>query len=216
MFAAGAVGELIGGYFFRHLPLYIALIILFSMGLGFGALATQKLSPPQRADLISYLSNIYTSLMQKDTPAVNRGEIVRQGMLDNIVKTTGLMWVLGLSVIGAPFILGVVFLRGFVLGFTVGFLVQEMVFNGLILSTSSVLPHNLLVVPAILLGAGGALSFAASAFKTLIGISKENIYGQFAATTFLALCSCGLLGLAAVVETYITPIFVQLTRGFLV
>ena len=129
MFAAGAVGELIGGYFFRHLPLYIALIILFSMGLGFGALATQKLSPPQRADLISYLSNIYTSLMQKDTPAVNRGEIVRQGMLDNIVKTTGLMWVLGLSVIGAPFILGVVFLRGFVLGFTVGFLVQEMVFS---------------------------------------------------------------------------------------
>jgi stage II sporulation protein M len=216
VFAAGALSELVKGYFYRHLPLYIALIILFSMGVGFGALATQKLSPPQRADLVSYLSNIYSSLTQEDNPVINRGQIVRQGMMDNIVKTTGLMWVLGLTVIGAPAILGVVFLRGFVLGFTVGFLVQEMVFNGFILSTSSVLPHNLLVVPAVLLGAGGALSFAASAFKTLIGISKENIYGQFATTTLLALCSCGLLGLAAFVETYITPIFVQLTRGFLV
>ena len=46
----------------------------------------------------------------------------------------------GLTVIGAPVVLGIVFLRGFVLGFTIGFIIDELYVRGLILSLSSVLP----------------------------------------------------------------------------
>jgi uncharacterized membrane protein SpoIIM required for sporulation len=71
-------------------------------------------------------------------------------------------------------------------------------------------------VPAVILAAGGALSFAASALKTLLGLTKESIYGQFAVSTGLALISACLLAVAAVVEVFITPVFVQLSRGLLV
>lgn len=216
VFAAGALGELILGYFQRHLPLYLALIFLFTLGLGFGALTTQKLSPLQKEDLTGYLNSVYASLGKDPNSVGKRSDLFYQSMLDNVVKTTGLMFVLGLTVIGAPLILGVVFLRGFVLGFTVGFLVQEAVVRGLVLSTAAVLPHNLLVVPALLVGAASALSFAAAALKRLLGISQESISGQFASTTFLALCSCILLILATLVETYLTPVLVQFSSGFLI
>lgn len=216
MFLAGALGELIWKYFYRHLPLYLALILLFATGLGFGAVATQKLSPVQRADLTNYLADVYASIAQNKGIHTSKGEVFYQSLVDNVVKTTGLLFVLGLTVIGAPVILGVVFVRGFVLGFTVGFLVQETMVNGLILSTTSILPHNLLVVPAILVSAAAALSFAATALKTLLGLSKEGIYAQFASTAFLSLCSCLLLILAALVETYLTPIFIQLTSSFMI
>lgn len=216
MFLAGAFGELVLKYFFRHLPLYLALILLFVTGLGFGALATQKLSPVQRDDLANYLSGIYASLAHNEQQDLPRGQVFYQSLMDNVVRTTGLLFLLGLTVIGAPLILGIVFVRGFVLGFTVGFLVQETMVQGLILSTTCVLPHNLLMIPAVLLGAGGALSFSGTALKTLLGLSSDGIYGQFASTAFLSLCSGFLFVIAALIETYLTPIFAQLGSGFFV
>src|SRR5690606_2795672 len=62
LFLAGALWELIVRYFWRHLPLYVALILLFVTGLGFGALATHKLSPVQKEDLSSYISAVYLTL----------------------------------------------------------------------------------------------------------------------------------------------------------
>lgn len=215
MFLAGAFGELVLKYFYRHLPLYIALILLFVTGLAFGAVATEQLSPTQKDDLTNYLASIYTSLSDEHQQDVPKAAVFRQSLMENVVKTTGLLFLLGLTVIGSPLILGVVFVRGFVLGFTVGFLVQETMVRGLILSTASVLPHNLLVVPAILLGAGGALSFSAAAAKSLLGLSKEGVYSQLASTMFLSFCSSILLVMAALIETYLTPILIQLSSGFL-
>lgn len=216
MFMAGALGELVVKYFNRHLTLYLALIILFTAGLAGGAIATQKLSSEQKADLTNYLGNVYTALNQGNALNSPRGEIIYRGILDNVLKTAGLLFVLGLSVIGSPLILGVVVLRGFVLGFTVGFLMQDAVINGLILSITSILPHNLLVVPALMVSAAGSLSFASTAFRKLLGMSKESIYAQFASTTFLSLCSSIMLLLATLIEIYLTPIFIHLTSGYLI
>lgn len=216
MFAAGAFTELAAKYFLRHLPLYLALILLFVTGLGFGAVATHKLSPVQKDDLASYIAGVYNSFGDNYGQAAPRGEVFLQSVTENVVKTAGLLFLLGLTVIGAPLILAVVFVRGFVLGFTVGFLVQETMVQGLILSTTCILPHNLLVVPALLIGAGGALSFAATALRTMLGLSKDGIYAQFASTTFLTFCSACLFVLAALIETYLTPLLSQFGSGFLI
>lgn len=215
MYAVGKLGEIVKGFFIRHLALYTALLILFAMGIGFGALATQSLSQAQRSDLSQYVTSVLATLAKNSPTLAHRSELAWNGLTDSILKTTGLTWLLGLTVIGAPLVLGIVFLRGFVLGFTIGFIIEELYIKGLILSLSSVLPHNLVAVPAVILAAGGALSFSASALKTLLGLSKESIYGQFAATTTLAVISACLLALATVVEIYITPVFVHLTRGLL-
>ena len=216
MFIAGAFGELVGKYFFRDLPLYLALILLFVTGLGFGAVATQKLSPVQKDDLANYISGVYTSLGDDDGQVYPRGEVFYQSVMENVVKTAGILFLLGLTVIDAPVIFANVFVRCFVFGFTVGFLVQETMVQGLILSTTSILPHNLVVVPAILIGAGGARSFSATALKTLLGSSKHAIYSHCASTPFLSLCSGLLFVLAALIEAYLTPILVHFGSGFLI
>ncbi|MGI6149058.1 MAG: stage II sporulation protein M [Firmicutes bacterium] len=216
MYAVGRLGEIAKTFFVRHLALYTALLILFAVGIGFGALATKSLSQAQRADLSQYVAGVFSSLAKNSPGMAERSTLAWKGLADSILKTAGLMWLLGLTVIGAPFVLGIVFLRGFVLGFTISFIIDELQMKGMLLSISSVLPHNLVVVPAVILAAGGALSFAASALKTLLGLTKESIYGQFAVSTGLALVSACLLAVAAVVEVFITPVFVQLSRGLLV
>ncbi|MDI9413833.1 MAG: stage II sporulation protein M [Bacillota bacterium] len=212
MFLVGNFGELLADYFYKHLPLYLALILLFVVGLGFGAVTTEKLSPLQKEDLINYITNVYSSIIAEEQPILQKVEIFYQSVMDNVIKTTGFIFLLGLTVVGAPLILAIVFVRGFVLGFTVGFLVRETMVKGLVFSSVSILPHNILAVPAIILAAGAALSFSATAFKTLMGVSKDSVYGQFISTTFLSVCSGILLVFSALVETYLTPVLVQLTN----
>jgi len=189
-------------------------MFLFLMGIAFGAIAVKTLSQTQITDLSAYLEDFFRTFPNEITH-VNRPAIVLRGILDNILKISGLVWVLGLTIIGVPVILAIIFVRGFVLGFTIGFMVSDMHLSGLVVAAASVLPHNLLVIPALLLSATTAISFAISAVKTLIGISPGNILLQFLATTIIVLCTSGLLVLAAIVEMYVTPYLMQLSQGLL-
>lgn len=201
-------------YFRQRLPLLTGTLILLLMGLIFGSLAVKTLSPSQVADLGSYIYSFYNSFPQ-ELKMANRHSLAVQCIVDNIIKINGLVWVLGLTIIGAPLILGIIFMRGFVLGFTVGFIISEMSFNGIIVAIASVLPHNLLILPALIITSITSLSFAAAAVKTLTGSSKGNILNQFIGSTLIILVSCALLAAAALVEMYITPIFIQLSHGLI-
>ena len=187
----------------RRSSTYAFLMVVLIMGTVSGAFAVKTLSPGQNDELLSYIQNFFQAfpVMQPNDPLTN----ARLSFLGNITKTIGLMWLLGLSVLGAPFILALVFLRGFVLGFTVAFLVQEMVFRGIILALASVLPHNLLLVPGIILAGGASFAFSWAALQTLLGRRDINMYRQFANTALLVLLACICMGLAALVEAYITP-----------
>ena len=62
-------------------------------------------------------------------------------------KFIGLMGSWDISIIGLPIILNLLFMKGMVVGFTVGFLVNQMGWNGFILSFVSVLPQNFIIIP---------------------------------------------------------------------
>lgn len=209
----GRVGRVLGGYFRRRAVTYFFVIIIFVMGSVFGAYAVKALSPQQRSELVEYVQSFFQSFDQERRPDGPRA--IRQSVIDNIVKTVGLMWVLGLSVLGVPFILVIIFLRGFVLGFTVGFMVKEMVLKGMALAVVSVVPHNLLVVPAIVLAGGASVSFSLAAFRTLLGRRDINVLHQFLGTTLLAALACGLLVVAVLVEAYVTPALIEVANRYL-
>ncbi len=201
-------------YFRQRMPLLLGIFVLLIMGLIFGSLAVQTLSPTQSEELGTYIANFYGSF-SRELKVANRQSLAINGFLDNVVKINGLVWVLGLTIIGAPLIFGVIFMRGFVLGFTVGFIVSEMNLNGIIVAIASVLPHNLLIIPALLITCTTSLSFAAAAIRTLTGSSKGNILNQFIGMTLIVLISCGILAIASAVEIYVTPIFIQLSYRLL-
>ena len=66
------------------------------------------------------------------------------------IKYMGVIWILGISIIGLPVMLILLFLKGMVIGFTVGFLVNQMGWSGFLLSFVSVLPQNIFIIPVFL------------------------------------------------------------------
>lgn len=205
-------------YFRQQIPFYVFSCIIFVMGIIFGALAVGTINPSQRTELEGHLGVFFDIFDPHQKETLSRGAYALESILGNI-KAAILAWALGLSVIGAPGIPVILFGRGFVLGFTVGFLVEEMVFKGVALSLASIFPQNLLIIPAIIMACSGSLSLAWSSFRRRFGGGSGRAYEEtFAVRVIRSLIhlglACMMLIVAGFVEGYITPVFIKLLTRY--
>ena len=121
----------------EHSSIYLFVIVLFLMGVIFGAVVVNSLSFNQKEDLYYYLSQFFGQV--STGKMVTSNDLFMQSLFHNS-KFIGLMGLLGISIIGLPIILIFLFMKGMVVGFTVGFLVNQMGWNGFLLSFVSVSP----------------------------------------------------------------------------
>ena len=201
-------------YFLRRYSLFLLLILLsLIVGIITGSIAVKVLSYQQKEELVNYLGNFSGEI---EKLIVKRDTLFTELMMSNL-KFIFVLWLLGLSLVGVIFIPVIIFFRGFILGFTVGFLVDEMFFKGLILALIAIFPQNLFVLPALLLGALFCLVFA---FKLIVRIlGSHNLPHDFPVVvinySLLMSLSALLLVAAAAIETYLTPILIRIFSNFL-
>ncbi|MCU9613771.1 stage II sporulation protein M [Caldibacillus lycopersici] len=194
----------------EYSSIYIFHTVLFLMGVIFGAIVVNSLSGTQKSDLFYFLNEFFGQLRQGDLVSANNVFI---HTLSYNAKYIGLMWILGISMIGLPFILVLLFLKGMVIGFTVGFLVQQMSWKGFFLSFVSVLPQNIITIPVFIAVAVISVTFSLQMIRKLFVKSLYQPFGpmlvrycMFFGVAVLFLC------VAAFIEGYFTP---HLMKGLL-
>ncbi len=195
----------ISGFFQVSWVFWLFFLVVFSCGLVFGALAVDTVPAAVQANMSSYLQNFLSlAPSQLGTPVQIRL------VLWDYVKYAGMIWLLGLTVVGAPLAVVWVFMRGFALGFTVAFLVADLGWRGLLIGIFGVLPQNLLAVPALVGLAVAAVDFAVVMVRSLASGRVPPLGQEILTFSFFALVMGGLLLGASLVETYITPVFLHL------
>ncbi|AZB43420.1 stage II sporulation protein M [Bacillus sp. FJAT-42376] len=151
--------------------IYLFVCVLFMMGVIFGAIIVNSMTFSQKEDLFFYLSRFFGQVT--DGKVADSAEMFQQSFMHNI-KYLGLIWILGISIIGLPIILIMLFLKGMVVGFTVGFLVNQMGWNGFLLSFVSILPQNMIMIPVFIILSAAALSFSLKLAMYLLN-RKRNL-----------------------------------------
>ena len=127
--------------------LYIFIIVLFLMGVICGSIIVNSLSFTQKEDLLYYLTRFFGEV--KTGTVTTSSHIFAESVKHNI-QYIGLIWILGISIIGIPITLVLLFLKGMVVGFTVGFLVNAMSWEGFQIALVAVLPQNIILVPIMI------------------------------------------------------------------
>jgi len=192
----------------RHIQenssIYSFIIVLFLMGVIFGAIIVNSLSIAQKEDLFYYLKQFFGQV--STGKIATNDDLFRSSFFHN-VKFLGLMWVLGISIIGLPLILVLLFLKGLVVGFSIGFLVNQMGWGGFLLSFVTVLPQNLLVIPGFIFTAVMSVMFSLTLIRKIF--MKQNIHFPFF-QIFMNYCltfiiAMAVVGLAACIEAYLSP-----------
>ncbi|MGE5396886.1 MAG: stage II sporulation protein M [Chitinophagales bacterium] len=183
---------------------YLILIVIFVLGLIAGEMKVSNLTGGTRGHLIGLLN----SFMTEQGGVTGRPEMLLPTIL-NQIKTVGLIWFLGLTVIGVPFILGLVFTRAFSLGFTIGFLVEEKGRLGWLVALASVFPQNLIYLPVLLVGSLFSLNFSMYIIKGQLRNISDFWRSLLLYTLLMALVMAFFI-VGALVEAYISPWFLSL------
>lgn len=201
-------------YLRAHVVAYFFLILLFVIGIVIGALAVKTLPEEQKLEMAAYLKIFFRGLHNGQMPALGQNELWRQVFLHS-TKIVAAIWLLGFTIIGIPFVLFIIFARGFVIGFTVGFLTDEFAGKGILFALAAVLPHNLLMIPALL-----ALGVAAISFSLMLlrrrGRMPGNLFYYAACYSLLCLVMYFVALAAGLVEVYISPVFMRYVALLLV
>jgi stage II sporulation protein M len=195
--------SVVATHFREHSSIYLFVVVLFLMGVIFGAIVVNSLTFSQKEDLAYYLSQFFGQVSNGKIAASK--DVFAQSLFDNS-KFIGMMGILGISIIGLPVILIVLFMKGLVIGFTVGFLVNQMGWNGFLLSFVSVLPQNFIIIPVFIITATVAVSISLKMirrqFMKKISEPILPLLGRYALVFVVA----GLfLVIAALFEAYISP-----------
>lgn len=198
--------------YFRHKWLLLLFVtVFFCMGIFFGAVAVKTISVDQADHLGGYLNGFLEKV--SSTP-ISEQLFFRQNVLSNLYIMFAI-FVLGLTIIGIPLVLVTVFSKGFILGFTVGFLVREKALRGLAFALLSVLPQNLIIIPAVIFGSVTALSFSALLIKRRFKAHNTAIANQLgiytAVMVFLSLLTCA----GGIIETYVTPTMIRTAATYI-
>jgi len=186
----------------RHAPLYMFVGALILTGAGFGFFLVDALSPEQRLDLAVRLEAYRLELVRPD------GADAAKTFLDSFLFYAGwlgLIWLLGISVIGLPGVLALDFMKGVLMGFAARLLAMEMDGGGMLLALAALVPHNALAVPALMVASVSAIRFAGwVAGERLLrrrGRLSPPLKSHGIATLAMLLPLCG----AALTESYLSP-----------
>lgn len=187
-------------YFRERIFLFILVFILFLMGVIFGVLATGALDPAQSNNLLSYLNQgLHGEIF------ISNRVYMRQTIAANI-KTVFFLFFMGISVIGLPLALLLIFTRGFTIGYSVSFLLRTMGFKGLVLTLTGVAPHNLLIIPSIFLMVIAIIDIAAALTKIRFTNKQVAIGEELIKCAVLTLVVLSMMIFAGFIQGYITPI----------
>ncbi|MBB6216650.1 stage II sporulation protein M [Anaerosolibacter carboniphilus] len=195
-----------------NLVIYFIVIMFLLIGISAGAFTVKALSDAQRQELIGYLRSFFQFISENTYDTFS---ILKQSLLNNI-QTGVLIWLLGITIVGIPFILLLIALRGFIIGFTVGFLVEQMGIRGLFFALCAILPQNLLIIPCLVSIAVIGISFSLMIIKNkLMKSYKSDIMRQFVIYSTIVATLFSIILLGALVEAYITPIFMKFVSSYM-
>lgn len=186
----------------KYLFLLIIMLIGFISGILFLFFISREDTSLLSKELNSFFNNIKNNELNFTNTLINS---ISSNMLSLVI-----IWLLGISIIGIPFILFFLFFKSFVLGFSIISILSNYGFKGILLSISYTFPHQLIYLIIWLLLTYYAFSFSIKLVKILFFKKNINIREYFLRYLKIAGISLVTLIICSLFETYITPHFINL------
>lgn len=191
--------QIISDYFRERLFLLALVAILFFMGIFFGLLAVGVLENDQKELLVNFIQQSFHTKVNFHNHVYTRQTIVAN------IQTVFFLFFMGISVIGVPLALLLIFTRGFILGFSIGFLFQNMGFKGFMLTLTGVMPHNLLIIPALFLMVIAVIDCAAALTKIRFTRKQISIGSELVKCATITCIVLVIMICAGLVQGYVSP-----------
>lgn len=186
---------------------YMFLIIIVIIGIITGILFSNILSTEDNRLVTSKITEYFNNL-KNDIPIDYLKNLITS--LKNNLLYIGAIWILGLSIIGLLFNNFILFFKSFVLGFSIGSIINIYLYNGLVLSFLYVFPSLLINIVVLLIMTYFANDIGIKLFNLLF--KKKEIKFSLIIKRYskILLCLSIILVISSLIETFIMPFMIKL------
>ncbi|MBQ9011749.1 MAG: stage II sporulation protein M [Bacilli bacterium] len=181
--------------------LFVFLLVIVIIGLLSGAIFSMIIDTTDKKIVFDYLNDFFNNARD--------GKLYFDNSLFNSLIFTLLfvviIWFLGVSVIGFFIILFLLFLKAFVLGFSLGSIILNFKIKGILLSFLYVFPHQVVNVLIYMLVSAYALIISFKVIRCFTTKKTLDFKGIMNRYTIVLLISIFVLVISSVYEIYLLP-----------
>ena len=186
---------------------YLFLFIIAIIGIVMGIIFANIISLEDEKIVYSKITTYFNNL--KDDVPINYLYNLFQSIKENLLYLI-IIWILGLSIIGLLFNNFIVFFKGFILGFSVGSIINIYLYSGIILAIIYVFPTIIFNTFIYLIMTYYANGISFNLFNVLFK-KKDIKFAILMKRYFRIFYILGsLLIVSSLYETFVTPFFLKL------
>ena len=186
----------------------INIFVLATLVLGVisGAIFLVILNNEDKEMVVNQITTFFNSVNNGE---INNFLIFKNSLIENIIFII-IVWILGMSIIGILINIFVVYLRGFILGFTVSSFILVYKAKGIISSVIYMVPTGIINLLITLILGVYSVMFTTSLFRQIFKGGNYNLVKTFK-RYFLILIIVILLSIvSSISECYLIPTFIKM------
>ena len=191
--------------------LFVFLVVIIAVGIAAGSVFVTVLNNEDKVMVSDYLNNFLNNL--------NSNNLNYSGTLVNtLIFTLGgafLIWLLGISVIGFILILLFLFIKAFALGFSIGSIIINFNFKGILIVLAYIVPHHIINMMIFLLISSYALILSYRLINSFTKKKSFEFKGILNKYLFVLGFSLIILLISVLYEVYGAPKLINLIVSLL-
>jgi stage II sporulation protein M len=185
---------------------FAAALFFFMLGISAGVFTELMMTNTEKQGMISYLDKYFLLNSPNDLAF---SDIFMKSAGNNLGLLV-VMLISGITAFGFPVALAALIYKGMALGFSAALLIDSMSFKGVAIIFTSMIPQNLIIIPAVIIAGVAALNMA---FHTIsnrkFGIKKSLAESSGSYLLINAVLAAAIL-VGCFIESFLSPLLTQL------
>lgn len=185
---------------------FAAAVFFFILGISAGVFTELMMTSVEKQGMISYLDKYFLLTNPNDLAF---SDIFMKSAGNNLGLLV-IMLISGITAIGFPIAMAALIYKGMALGFSAALLIESMSFKGVAIIFTSMLPQNLIIIPAIVIAGVAALNVA---FHTIsnrrFGI-KKSLAESSGSYLFINTILAAAIIVGCFIESFLSPLLTRL------
>lgn len=191
--------------------LFVFLLVIVIVGIVSGSLFSAIISTDDKQLVSDYLNSFFNNAeankLNYDTSIIN-----------TLILTIGfalVMWVLGISIIGFFIVIFMLFMKAFILGFSISSIIMSFKLKGILLALGYAFPHHIINILVFILLTAYALIVSFKLIKSITSKKPLDFKTIFNRYVTVLVVSAILLTLTSLYEVYVVPKVVSFLMGII-
>ena len=184
----------------KKVNLFVIFIVI--LGIISGSLFLMVLNDNDKSEVINEISTFMTNI---NTNNINNLNSFKNSLIEGMILII-LSWILGMSIIGVIFNIFFIYMKSFIIGFSISSFILVYKYKGILSSLIYVIPSQLINILIILILGVYTLLFSKYLFKMIFLKDKTVNLGKFFKKYVLVFGICIILCvISTLCEAYVLP-----------